>query len=352
VTASLDRDVVVVGGGPAGSSAGVFLARGGLDVAVLDRGRSSLARCAHLENYLGFPAGIDVGTFADLARDHLREAGCSVVADLVESVERRAEGSDSVADRSTEGDDGTPGGFRVTPQEGDPITTRRVVAATRYGGEYLRPLDDDAMFETHEYGGETTERFDRGYADRDGTTPIDGLYVATPSEADRQAITAAARGARVGKRVVADARIDDGWWPAAAEGVDWLRREAELDDEWTDRDRWVEWFDAHHADAPVDPDSERYARVREAAIDDALSAYVDAGEIASRAAVGERAVAERLDPGAVVDAHDPDALLDAMDDEAIAAYATGEIGDGEREPGVREEPAPRSASESADGRTR
>ncbi|OYR56355.1 FAD-dependent oxidoreductase [Halorubrum halodurans] len=332
MTPPFDRDVVVVGGGPAGSSAGVFLARGGLDVAVFDRGRSSLARCAHLENYLGFPAGIDVGTFADLAREQLRRAGCTVVDDLVESVERRAEGSDSVADRGTEGDDDTPGGFRVTPQEGEPVTARRVVAATRYGGEYLRSLDDGAMFETREHGGETTERFDREYADRDGTTPIDGLYVATPSGADRQAITAAARGARVGKRVVADARIDDGWWPAAAEGVDWLRREAELDDEWADRDRWVEWFDAHHADAPVDPGSERYARVREAAIDDALSAYVDAEAVASRAAAGERAVAERLDPSAVVDAHGTETLLDAMDDEAIADYAAGDGDEAPSEP--------------------
>ncbi|SMO82395.1 FAD-dependent oxidoreductase [Halorubrum cibi] len=336
MTVSFDRDVVVIGGGPAGSSAGVFLARGGLDVAVFDRGRSSLARCAHLENYLGFPAGIDVGTFADLAHDHLRRAGCTVVDDLIESVERRDATGGSTADDEIASDDADGCmGFRIVPQEGAPVTARRVVAATRYGGEYLRGLDDGAaMFETREHHGETTEHFDREYADRDGTTPIDGLYVATPSEADRQAITAAARGARVGKRVVADARIDEGWWRAAAEGVDWLRREAELGEEWADRDRWVEWFDAHHADAPVDSDSERYARVREAAIDDALSAYVDAEEIESRAAAGRRAVAERLDPDSVVDAHDPDALLDAMDDEAIAAYATEEVG------GITRENAP------------
>ncbi|WP_435072906.1 FAD-dependent oxidoreductase [Halorubrum sp. HHNYT27] len=311
---SVDHDVVVVGGGPAGCSAAVFAAREGLDVAVFDRGRSSLARCAHLENYPGFPAGIDVETFADLLRAHAERAGCSVVADLVESVER--------ADVEAGGVDGTAAGFRVTPQEGEPVTARRVVAATRYDGEYLRGLDDDeAMFAVHEHGDESHEHFDREYADRDGTTPVEGLYVASPSDADRQAITAAGRGARVGKRVVADARIDDGWWPAAAEGVDWLRREAELDDEWTDRDRWVEWFDAEHADGPVDPDSERFARVREAAIDASLASYVDADEAESRAAAGERALAERLDPDAVVDAHGADALLDAMDDEAIAAYA-------------------------------
>ncbi|PAU83903.1 thioredoxin reductase [Halorubrum salipaludis] len=312
---AVDREVVVVGGGPAGCSAAVFLAREGLDVAVFDRGRSSIARCAHLGNYLGFPGGIDVETFYDLLHDHVERAGAALVDDLVESVETRA---------ADGGDAGTEG-FRVTPQEGEPVTARRVVAATRYDGEYLRGLDDDdAMFESHEHGGETHEHFDRGYADPDGTTPVDGLYVASPSEAAQQAITAAGRGARVARRVVTDARVADGWWPAAAEGVDWVRREAERDEEWADRERWVEWFDERHADAPVDADSERFARVREAAVDEALAAYVDADEAEARAAEGRRALAGHLDPAAVVEAHGAETLLDAMDDEAIAAYAEGE----------------------------
>ena len=323
---AVDRDVVVVGCGPAGCAAAVFAARDGLDVAVFDRGRSSLAQCAHLENYPGFPAGIDAGTLSELMREQAERAGCSVVGDLVKSVERA---EDECGDADDSGDDSgdAPDGPQlvVTPQEGEPVTARRVIAATRYDGEYLRGLDDDeSMFEVHDHGGETHEHFDREYADRDGTTPVDGLYVASPSDADRQAITAAGRGARVGKRVVADARIDDGWWREAAEGVDWLRREAELDGEWADRERWVEWFDAEHADGPVDPNSERFARVREAAVDDLLAAYVDADEERARAAAGHRALAERLDPEAVVDAHGADALLDAIDDEAIAAYAGDE----------------------------
>jgi NADPH-dependent 2,4-dienoyl-CoA reductase/sulfur reductase-like enzyme len=299
--------VVVVGGGPAGCSAGVFCAREGLDTVIFDRGRSSLKRCAHLENYLGFPAGIDVETFYDLMHEHAETAGCEIVSDLVESVEHTGDGE----------------GLRVTPQEGDTVTARRVVAATRYDSEYMRGLDDDAaMFETYEHDGEERETFDGTYAAHDGTTPVEGLYVASPSEeADMQAIIAAGRGGRVARRVIADARTDDGWWEAVATRPDWVRRGVELDDEWTERETWVEWFDGYlGADAPVDPDSERYRRVRRAAIDDARESYLAPGEIETREERGHERLADALDVAAVVDAFNDETLLAAMDDDVIRAY--------------------------------
>jgi len=308
-TREYDRDVAVVGGGPAGCSAGVFCAREGLETVIFDRGRSSLKRCAHLENYLGFPAGIDVETLYELIHDHAETAGCEILPDLVESV-----------DRADDGD-----GFVVTPQEGEPVTARRVVAATRYDGEYMRGLDDDAaMFEAREHDGEEREHFDGEYADFDGATPVEGLYVASPSEeADTQAIMAAGRGARVAHRVIADARVDDGWWEAVAEGVDWMRREAELDDEWADRERWVDWFDEYHGDdAPVDPDSDRFQRVRAADIDDSLSSYLPPEEIDKRDAAGQEALAAHLDAERIVAAADTEMLLDHVDDESIRERAS------------------------------
>jgi NADPH-dependent 2,4-dienoyl-CoA reductase/sulfur reductase-like enzyme len=308
---AFDYDVVVVGGGPAGCSAGVFLAREGLETVLYDRGRSSIKRCAFLENYLGFPAGIDIETMCALMHDHAETAGCELVSDVVESVDRFGQG----------------GGFAVELQAGEPVTARRVVAATRYDGEYMRGLDDEeAMFETYEHGEEEHERFDRTYADHDGTTPVEGLYVASPSEeADQQAIVAAGRGARVARRVVADARIDDGWWEAAATGVDWVRREAELDEEWADRERWIEWFDDHHADrAPVDTDSERFRRVRSASIDESRTSYVTSGEIDERAEAAHETLGAHLDVEAVVAAVDESALLDAVDDEVLRRYVDGE----------------------------
>jgi len=41
-----------------------------VETAIFDRGRSSLKRCAHLENYPGFPGGIDIETLYDLFHDH------------------------------------------------------------------------------------------------------------------------------------------------------------------------------------------------------------------------------------------------------------------------------------------
>ena len=307
-TRGYDHDVVIVGGGPAGCSAGVFCAREGLETVIFDRGRSSLKRCAYLENYLGFPAGIDIEAFYELLHDHAETAGCEIVPDLVESVER------------TDHEDG----FHVTPQEGDPVTARRVLAATRYDGEYMRGLDDEAtMFEAHEHDGEEHEHFDSEYADHDGTTAVEGLYVASPSEeADTQAIMAAGRGARVAHRVIADARMDDGWWEEVAEGVDWVRREAELDDEWADRDRWVEWFDDYYGeDAAIETDSERFQRVRKADIDDSLSSYVSPEEIDERTAAGQEALAAHLDVERLIAAVDDEALLEQMDDDQILAAA-------------------------------
>ncbi|MFB6224680.1 MAG: NAD(P)/FAD-dependent oxidoreductase [Haloarcula sp.] len=306
-TAGYDRDVCIVGGGPAGCSAAVFAAREGLDTVVFDRGRSSIKQCAFLENYLGFPAGIDIETLYELLHDHVETAGCEVVTDLVESVSRT--------------DDGT--GFVVEPQDSEPVTARRVVAATRYDGEYMRGLDDDAaMFKTYEHDGEERETFDGDYADHDGTTPVDGLYIASPSEGeDLQAIIAAGRGARVARRVVADARIDDGWWEAVATGVDWVRREAELDDIWAEREAWIERFDDYHAeDAPVSPDSDRYERVRAASIEMSRSSYISPEEIETRTQRGHEEIAEHLDADAVVAAADETALLDAIDDDTIQAY--------------------------------
>ena len=282
---SVDYDVVVVGGGPAGCSAGVFTARYGLDTVVFDRGNSSIRRCAYLENYLGFPAGIDVATLYGLMHDHAEEAGCDLVSDMVESADR---------------DDG---GFVVETQDGRTVRSEHVVAAARYDADYLRPLGDEAaMFVTHDHGGEEHEHFDADYPAADGTTPIDGLYVAAPAgDADAQAITAAGHGARVGRTIIADVRREQGYPEAVAEHWDWLRREAELTGEWADRDRWREYADSQR---PADHDvgDARWETLRERDIDRRFEAYVSDEEVARRTERGQRRLLDHLDDDLVLEA--------------------------------------------------
>ncbi|SFS48487.1 NAD(P)/FAD-dependent oxidoreductase [Halostagnicola kamekurae] len=290
--ASFDYDVVIVGGGPAGCSAGVFVARYGLETAIFDRGRSSIRRCAHLENYLGFPAGIDVETLYGLMHDHAETAGCERVPDLVETVTRT--GGEGSSERS---------GFVVETEQGKRITTRRLIAATRYGGEYLRGLDEeDAMFESYEHDGEEREQFDREYAETDGTTPIEGLYVASPSaESDTQAIVAAGRGARVGIGVVEDARRAQGYPDSVANYYDWVRREAELEGEWRDRNRWERFFDER---IPEDHDFEEVTRleIREREINRRLEQYIDRSDRERRRIRGQERLLEHVDDERILEA--------------------------------------------------
>jgi len=291
-----DPDVVVVGGGPAGSAAGVFTARYGLDTVVFDRGKAALARCAFLANYPGFPAGIDIGTFTDLLHAHLEEAGATHVEDTVEAVERTADDE----------------GFVVDTQDGREVRTRAVVAAAWYDGSYLRPLDDeDGMFEEHDHHGEMEERFDPAYAGRDGRTPVDGLYVAAPNDGrNAQAIVSAGQGAHVARSLIEDHREAHGY-PAGvlAAHYDWLRPDSEFAGEWGDRDRWREWFENEAGDH--DLEGERFEELRERYIDEAFDTNLTDSRIEARSDQGLERLLETIGQ---------DRVLAALDDDRIRAY--------------------------------
>lgn len=288
------RDVVVVGGGPAGITAGLFTARYGLDTLVFDRGRSSLQRIAHLENQPGFPAGIDIETFRELTHAQAERAGCAVVADQVTAVER----------------DGGQPRFTVRTADGRRVDATRVVSASKYDSEYLAAFE--GLFTTETYDGEPHEVLDASLLDGDGRSPIDGLYVAGRlAEAGSQVVCNAGHGAGVGLAVVEDHRLERGYPPELAAAYhDWVVVEGgyggagwavEL------RERFDEALPADHGPSEAEVESLRADWVAEH-----RDWEISADEAARRREAGHRTLASHLDT---------DAVLDALPDDAIRAYA-------------------------------
>lgn len=177
-----ETDVAVVGGGVAGLTAALFTARAGLETLVLDHGGSILRRNAHLENYPGYPAGINPRTYLAMLDEQVTRAG----------VERR---DDRVA-----GLDRTDDGFAVAceagPDDAYELRATRVVAASWGDADYL-----DALPVVEARGSKSYVP-----ADDEGRTEVTGLYAAGRL-ADRyhQAVVAAGDGARTGITVVHDA---------------------------------------------------------------------------------------------------------------------------------------------------
>lgn len=79
-------DVLIIGRGPAGISASLYLARAGRSVAVIGKDSGALERAEKIDNYYGFPEGL---TGAELARRGIAQAerlGVTVIAEEVISL--------------------------------------------------------------------------------------------------------------------------------------------------------------------------------------------------------------------------------------------------------------------------
>ncbi|MFC7324802.1 FAD-binding protein [Halorubrum rutilum] len=186
-----DRDAVVVGGGVAGLSAAVFTARQGLDTLVVDAGESILRRNAHLENFPGFPLGVDARRLLDLLAEQAETAG----ADRLDARVTRVAVVDS-GDGDAGGDDPDDARFAVTTDGGDRVRTRHVVAATKNEVGYLDGIEGVGVL-------------DRGKAhvdvDERGRTGVDGLYAAGRlAEKPHQAAVCAGHGAEVAVALLED----------------------------------------------------------------------------------------------------------------------------------------------------
>jgi len=172
------QDVVVVGGGIAGLSASIFTARAGLDTLVLDSGESILRRNAHLENFPGFPAGINPRQLLDLVGEQAEAAGADRETATVTDVEQVEEG------------------FVVETADEWRYQSSHVIAATKNETSYLDGIDGVGVIDRGKAFVDTDER---------GRSGVDGLYAAGRlAEKPHQAIVCAGHGAEVAVTLLED----------------------------------------------------------------------------------------------------------------------------------------------------
>jgi thioredoxin reductase (NADPH) len=176
-----DHEVLIVGGGVAGLTAGIFTARAGLETLVVDGGESILRRNAHLENFPGFPVGIDPRLFLDMTRAQAEHEGCAFHEGRVTQITDEEEG------------------FEVALEEGDVLLADRVIVASWSDSSYLETLD----VELDRRG---TKQFVG--TNEDGRTGLEGLY-ATGRIARQyhQTVIAAGHGAQVALTLIHDSDV-------------------------------------------------------------------------------------------------------------------------------------------------
>lgn len=160
-------DVIVVGDGPGGLSAALFLAKNGKDVVVYGQDKTAM-HWALLKNYLGVPE-MHGSEFQKIARQQAEHAGASIRDERVESVAKAADG------------------FAVTLEGGATVQAKYLVLSEGKSPKLATMLG--LKFDP-----------DSGVpADRNGATSIDGVYVvgrlARPGRS--QAIISAGDGAAV-----------------------------------------------------------------------------------------------------------------------------------------------------------
>jgi len=107
------RDAAIIGAGPAGIAAAIYLKRAGIDAALLEKGEiGGLLRSANLvENYPGFPEGVPGLKLVSLFEEQLESLGIRPLKRLARSVKA------------------SKGSFRIETDSG-PISARNVLVAT------------------------------------------------------------------------------------------------------------------------------------------------------------------------------------------------------------------------------
>ncbi|QNM83099.1 NAD(P)/FAD-dependent oxidoreductase [Sphingomonas sabuli] len=82
------RDCLIIGGGPAGLTAAIYLARFHLNILVVDAGKSRAKWIPCTHNHAGFPDGITGEELLDRMRTQAQKYGAKIINDRVTKLER------------------------------------------------------------------------------------------------------------------------------------------------------------------------------------------------------------------------------------------------------------------------
>ena len=85
-------DCLVIGGGPAGLTAAIYLSRYHLDIMVVDGGKSRAAWIPCTRNHAGYPDGIKGTELLDLMKEQARRYGTRIEDGQVTRIEKRDDG--------------------------------------------------------------------------------------------------------------------------------------------------------------------------------------------------------------------------------------------------------------------
>ena len=85
-------DCLIVGGGPAGLTAAIYLARFHLDILVVDDGKGRAERIPCTHNHAGYPDGISGKELVRLMREQAQRYGARIKSDYVTRLDRTGDG--------------------------------------------------------------------------------------------------------------------------------------------------------------------------------------------------------------------------------------------------------------------
>ncbi|PWG03625.1 NAD(P)/FAD-dependent oxidoreductase [Sphingosinicella humi] len=119
-----DHDCLIIGGGPAGLTAAIYLARFHLDVKLVDAGKSRASLIPCTRNHAGYPDGISGQELIERMKAQAQKYGVSIASGRVTRLDR------------------TEAGFEAQWGEGN-TTARSVLIAT--GVKNRRPSMDEAL---------------------------------------------------------------------------------------------------------------------------------------------------------------------------------------------------------------